>query len=105
VNSWARGADQTDRVVLDALDGALGEIVARVVRRRAEIPSYELHLHAPASGHIAIVSRAMALAARQLGAPLSWHILATRRAVRLYAEPGALLYPGLAIVRPSSVGA
>lgn len=101
----AMGADRADRTVLAALGGVLGDVVARVVRRRAGIPSYELHLVSRAPGDVARVSWAMGLAAVRLGAALSWHTLATREDLRRYAEPGRLLYPGLAIVRPSSVGA
>jgi hypothetical protein len=95
--------DGTDRAVLELLDADLGARVVRVVRRAAGLPSYELHLATGERRGGAVWERAhavMRLAALRLGVAMTWHVLAgTER--RTLAEPGRLLYPGLAIVRPT----
>lgn len=94
--------DGTDRAVIELLHAELGSTVVRLVRRRTAWPSYELHLADGTPKHGAVerrVGAAMQHASMRLGAALSWHAL-TGRDRRRWAEPGQVLYPALAIVRP-----
>lgn len=95
--------DGTDRAVVEMLQAELGSTVVRLVRRRAAWPAYELHLADGTAKHGAVERRVGAVmqhAAMRLGVALSWHAL-TGRDRRQWAEPGRVLYPALAIVRPT----
>lgn len=98
--AWPMGRDGYDRTVLDALHGELGGTVVRLVRRAEPWPSYEIHVATTNPGDHDRIRRRMEFACRVLGAPMTWHLLG-RRTAKLWAQPGRIVYPALAIVRPA----
>lgn len=100
--SWPMGRDGFDRTVLDALHEEIGATVVRLIRRDAPWPSYEIHVASPSLADHDRIRCRMEFACRVLGAPMTWHLL-SRHAAKLWSQPGRLIYPGLAIVRPANV--
>jgi hypothetical protein len=94
------GRDGFDRAVIDVLHAELGGTVRRLIRRNDPWPSYEIHVASPTLADHDRIRRRMEFACRLIGAPMSWHILGAR-AAKTWSQPGRILFPALAIVRPA----